>query len=49
MTKDHYKILGVDPGTQVLGYAVIEIQKQNISVLDIGEIHLTNMKITKRS
>jgi len=41
MTKDHYKILGVDPGTQVLGYAVIEIQKQNISVLDIGEIHLT--------
>jgi crossover junction endodeoxyribonuclease RuvC len=41
MAKDHYKILGVDPGTQVLGYAVIEIIKKEVKVVDMGEIHLT--------
>lgn len=40
MAKDHYKILGVDPGTQVLGYAIIEIIKKEVKVIDMGEIHL---------
>ena len=40
MTKDHYKILGVDPGTQVLGFAVLEIKNKKMQVVDMGEIHL---------
>lgn len=34
------KILGVDPGTLVVGYSVIEIHGRDVRVLDIGEIKL---------
>lgn len=46
MTKSKTKrFLGVDPGTNVLGYAVIEIEGQKIKVLEIGIVsmgHLDN-------
>src|SRR5512135_1261924 len=31
-------ILGVDPGTLVTGYGVIEVERGNLSVLDFGVI-----------
>jgi len=34
------RILGIDPGTNLLGFAVIEIFGEQISVLEIGVIHL---------
>jgi crossover junction endodeoxyribonuclease RuvC len=34
------KIIGVDPGTNVLGYAVIEIDGHAVTLLDIGTISL---------
>ncbi|RLD22412.1 MAG: crossover junction endodeoxyribonuclease RuvC [Bacteroidetes bacterium] len=34
------KILGVDPGTTVLGYSIIEIHGDQIQLLDIGIIKL---------
>jgi len=34
------KILGVDPGTLVVGYSVIEIQGRDVNILDMGEIKL---------
>jgi crossover junction endodeoxyribonuclease RuvC len=34
------KILGVDPGTNVLGYSIIEVQDDHIKLLDIGVIKL---------
>ena len=35
-----YKILGVDPGTNILGYAVIEVDGKNLKVLSFGVFHL---------
>lgn len=35
-----YRILGVDPGTNILGFAVIEIRQKEISLLEMGVIHL---------
>ncbi len=34
------KILGVDPGTNNLGYAILSIQSKKLSVLDLGVFHL---------
>jgi len=33
-------ILGLDPGTSVMGYGVIVVQKQEIKLLQFGVIHL---------
>lgn len=38
--KKGIKILGIDPGTSVLGYSVIEIQGKNIQLLSLGVVHL---------
>lgn len=35
-----YRILGVDPGTNILGFAIIEIRQKEISLLEMGVIHL---------
>lgn len=37
---DSYKILGVDPGTNILGYAVLEVHGSNLKVLNFGVFHL---------
>ena len=34
-------ILGIDPGTIVLGYGIIEVEKQKITLLSMGVIHLS--------
>ena len=33
-------ILGIDPGTIVLGYGIIEVEKQKIKLLSMGVVHL---------
>jgi len=38
--KEHYKILGVDPGTNLLGYAVLEVYGKKLSVQTMGVIRL---------
>jgi crossover junction endodeoxyribonuclease RuvC len=35
-----YKILGIDPGTNILGYAIIEVDKNVLKVITFGVIHL---------
>lgn len=35
-----YKILGVDPGTNLLGYAVLEVSGKQLKVLNFGVFHL---------
>lgn len=35
-----YKILGVDPGTNILGYAVIEVDGKQIKVINFGVFRL---------
>lgn len=34
------KILGVDPGTNVLGFAMMQIEGEHVQVLDVGVIRL---------
>ena len=42
--KDHYKILGVDPGTNVLGYAVLEIRDKELVIQSMGVMKLQAYK-----
>jgi len=35
-----YKILGIDPGTNILGYAILEVDGGVVSVPSFGVIHL---------
>ena len=37
-------ILGIDPGTIVLGYGIIEVEGQKITLLSMGVIHLSKYK-----
>lgn len=36
-------ILGIDPGTNIMGYGVISVKKNEISLLAMGAIHLTKL------
>lgn len=37
------RILGIDPGTNALGYAIIETKGNNIKLIDVGVVHLKNL------
>jgi len=37
---DSYRLLGIDPGTNVLGYAIIEIQGKQMQLLDLGVVNM---------
>lgn len=37
---EKYKILGVDPGTNVLGYGLLEVDKKSCSLITMGVINL---------
>lgn len=41
---DSYKILGVDPGTNIMGYSIIEVEAKTIHVQAIGIIKLQQHK-----
>ena len=41
------RILGIDPGTNILGFAVIEVDRDQVRVLEIGVIHLKEKKRSK--
>lgn len=44
------RILGIDPGTNVLGFAIIDADKKNIQVIEIGVVtfaHLSNEQTVK--
>lgn len=36
-------ILGIDPGTNVMGYGIITVKNREISLLAMGAIHLTKL------
>lgn len=41
MNKKNPIILGIDPGTLVLGYGIIEVDKQKLNLLSMGVIQLS--------
>lgn len=44
MQQDSNIILGIDPGTLVMGYGLIAIDKNNVSVVEIGVLQLAKNK-----
>jgi len=42
--KDSQIILGIDPGTLVMGYGVISINKSNVSLVEMGVLQLSKHK-----
>lgn len=40
LSTDNYKILGVDPGTNLCGYAILEVIDKQLKVLSFGVFHL---------
>ena len=36
-------ILGIDPGTNIMGYGIISVKNRNISLLAMGAIHLSKL------
>lgn len=43
MTKTDKIILGLDPGTNVMGYGLIHIKTSNLSIISTGVIHLQKL------
>ena len=39
-----HRILGVDPGTNVLGYAVIEVRNKDLHLIEIGVITMAHLE-----
>jgi len=39
--EEKYRLLGVDPGTNVLGFAIIEIEKKKIKLIDMGVVTMS--------
>ena len=37
-------ILGIDPGTNVMGYGLVIVEEKKISLLDFGEINMSKIK-----
>ncbi len=35
-----YRILGVDPGTNILGYGIVEVENKSMKLVDLGVLYL---------
>ncbi len=42
--KENQIILGIDPGTLVMGYGLISVNKSNITLIEMGVLHLSKYK-----
>jgi len=42
MTMEKYKILGVDPGTNILGYGLLEVEGKKVKLITMGVIKLSH-------
>lgn len=41
---ENYRILGVDPGTNILGYAILEVNGAELKPVDIGVVYLQKLE-----
>ncbi len=39
-----YKLLGIDPGTNLLGYAIIDVFQLDVKLIEIGTINLSKLE-----
>jgi crossover junction endodeoxyribonuclease RuvC len=42
--KSKYRLLGVDPGTNVLGYAIVEVENQQLKLIALGVITMNHLE-----
>ncbi len=42
--KDKYRLIGVDPGTNVLGWAIIQVEKKQMKLVEMGVIKLSHLQ-----
>lgn len=42
--KESYSLLGVDPGTNILGYAILQVHGRQLSVPDMGVISMQHLE-----
>jgi crossover junction endodeoxyribonuclease RuvC len=42
--RESYRILGVDPGTNILGYAVLTVNGTELIPIDVGVVHLKHLE-----
>jgi crossover junction endodeoxyribonuclease RuvC len=35
-----YRILGVDPGTNILGFGILEVEDKSLKLIELGVVHL---------
>jgi crossover junction endodeoxyribonuclease RuvC len=42
--KDNKIILGIDPGTLIMGYGLISVNKSSVSLIEMGVLHLSKHK-----
>ncbi|RME95012.1 MAG: crossover junction endodeoxyribonuclease RuvC, partial [Bacteroidetes bacterium] len=40
-TTKPYRLLGVDPGTNLLGFAILEVEGRKLRILEMGVIRLS--------
>ena len=38
-----YRLLGIDPGTNELGYAIIEVEKRKMTLVEMGTVTMSHM------
>ena len=43
MAKEERIILGIDPGTNIMGYGIIEVNGNNMRLLTMGSVHLSKL------
>ncbi len=42
--KEEKIILGIDPGTNIMGYGIIEVRKKEMKLITMGSVHLSKLK-----
>ncbi|MEO1514533.1 MAG: crossover junction endodeoxyribonuclease RuvC [Bacteroidota bacterium] len=44
MTKPSRRLLGIDPGTNILGYAIVEIRKKEPQLVEMGVVRMSHLE-----
>jgi len=44
MSQDSFKIIGIDPGTNIMGYAVLSVSGTELKVEDLGVLKMQKLK-----
>jgi crossover junction endodeoxyribonuclease RuvC len=42
--EESYRLLGIDPGTNILGYAVIEVEKKQMTLIEMGVVKMAHLE-----